>query len=433
LHHYANTAYPLDGVKVWKPFRVKENVTDTVKSEWEDIDELGLYVHLPFCKSRCLYCEYTVLSGEEADMTEEYIDSLVKEIDHYTKFMIGKTAVGLDIGGGTPTVLDVKEIDRVMTAILKAYRLTDDFGISIETTPIIANDYDKIKGLRELGIDRISMGLQTIDPRILEQVGRADNSVSKIRKATENIRQAGFERYNLDLMYGFKNQSVDSFISTLEFAVGQEPEYITLYRNRFKGTRIEKDAKFVDLASVNELYGIAFKILNENGFNANVGKNTFSRLSDPGTSAYLTQRVIEGTPYLGMGLGAQNMAANSLYYNHGAASKRMNRYQKLISEGELPVQDLYLLPADEIMAKMISVSFYFGYINKDSFRNKFGVSLKEQFGDEMQFLTTNGLMEHNNELFQLTKQGKDAINGIIPLFYSDRSKENLLSKVNKYV
>lgn len=434
LHHYANTAYPLDGRKVWKQYEVKENVDDAVMGEWQKVNELGLYVHIPFCKNRCLYCEYTVLSGEEADMKQDYIELLLKEIGHYNEIMQGKTAVGLDLGGGTPTTIPVTDIEKIITTLLHGYKLSESFGISIETTPLIANDFEKMKAIRALGIERISMGLQTIDPALLEKVGRIDNSVSRIERATENIRKAGFKRYNLDLMYGFKDQSVESFITTLEFAIGQGPEYITLYRNRYKGTRLEKDAKDVDLEQVNELYNTAFRILTANGFDANLGKNTFSRVEgDPGTSAYLTKRVIEGTPYLGLGLGAQNMAQSSLYYNQGAASKKLNRYRQLVEQGHFPVQDFYKLPIEEMMAKMVCVSFYFGYINKPAFMKRFGVSLEEHFKEEVGFLLENHLMEHNGELFQLTTNGKGFINGIIPLFYSPGSKQNLLNKVVKYV
>jgi oxygen-independent coproporphyrinogen-3 oxidase len=111
-----------------------------------------------------------------------------------------------------------------------------------------------------------------------------------------------------------------------------------------------------------------------------LARNTFSRVKgDPGTSAYLTKRVIEGTPYAGMGLGAQSLASGALYYNQGAASKMIGKYRELLEDGHYPVQDIYRLPPEEIMAKMISVSFYFGYINKQAFKSKFGISLGDKF------------------------------------------------------
>jgi len=328
LHHYANTAYPLDGHRVWREYRVKEEIDRVVRDQWRDVEELGVYVHIPFCASRCLYCEYTVLSGEESDNKEEYVSSLLEEIALYKNIFAEKqrTAVGFDIGGGTPTSISVRDIGRIVDSVLGGFEPANGFEMSIETTPIIAaRDYDKIKGIREMGIERISMGIQTINKKILKDVGRNDNTINVLNTAVSNIRRAGFERFNLDLMYGFANQSVEEFLETIEFAIKMDPEFITLYRNRYKGTRLVAHAKDINLKRVNELYSAGFKLLTSNGFDANIGKNTFSRIEgNQGTSAYLTKRVIEGTPYLGVGLGAQNLASSALYYNNGAASKPLD-------------------------------------------------------------------------------------------------------------
>jgi oxygen-independent coproporphyrinogen-3 oxidase len=430
FHHYVNTAYPLEGNKVWRDYKLRENVDGEIESQWRQIPEIGLYVHIPFCKKRCLYCEYTVLSNEESELKDEYVHLLLKEIEKYKPLISHSRIVGMDIGGGTPTSLSLNQIEIIKNNLLSGLNLSDNFSISIETTPYIAtNEIEKLQGIRRLGIERISMGMQTIDPKLLEVVGRGDSSLSTLIKARDNIRVAGFARYNIDLMYGFAGQSIESFDSTLNFAIKLAPEYITLYRNRYKGTKLEKDASRVSLKEANELYSLAFGILTGSGYKAGIGKNTFSRISgDPGTSAYLTKRVIEGTPYLGLGLGAQSLASSSIYYNEGAASKKLGSYRKAILENRFPVQDFYLLPPEEIMAKMICVSFYFGAVNQSAFKRKFGISLEEKFSKETKFLLDNGLMKNEEDLFQLTEKGKDNLNGIIPLFYSYNSRENLLKK-----
>lgn len=433
LHQYANTAYPLNGSKVWREYKVKiEDVDEVVKNQWENVKELGLYAHVPFCLKRCGFCEYTVLSEDQLDRTEEYTSLLLDEIGLYERAFSGdkKTINGFDIGGGTPTVLSENQIERIVSSVLRNYNTTENFEMSIETTPLIAaTELEKIRAIRSLGIERISMGMQTINPRLLERVGRPHNTISVLTQARDNVREAGFERFNVDLMYGFAHQSLESVISTTQFAIQLDPEFITLYRVRYKGTKIENQAGGVDLEQVNEQYSAAYKLLNDVGFEANIGKNTFSRVKgDPGTSAYLTERVVEGTPYLGMGLGAQSLASGSIYYNQGAASKKLERYAKLLGEEHFPIQDLYLLPPEEIMTKMISVSFYFGRINKRAFQKKFGVRLEDQFRDEISFLEERGLMEDHEGFFSFTNEGKDYVNGVIPLFYSERSKENLMGE-----
>lgn len=434
LHHYTNTAYPLDGSKVWRPYKIQADMVEaTLSEEWKDVDELGVYVHVPFCERRCNYCEYAVLSGDDADRKEEYVNLLQKEIAMYHEILGQRTAVGFDIGGGTPTALSATQLESIVKSVLSIFSTSRQFSMSIETTPRLAQDMQKLKSLRDLGIERISMGVQTMDAHLLSYVGRSQGS-QEVMDAASNIRKAGFSKFNIDLMYGFAGQDTESFISTLRFTTGLQPEYITLYRNRFKGTRLEQEASRVSLHDANALYDLAFQFLTANGFLANPGKNTFCRIpGDPGTSAYLTERVVKGTPYLGLGLAAQSMQKGSVSYNQGAATKRLDGYRELINRGRIPIQDLYILPPEEMMAKMICVSMYFGGIDTEAFRNRFSADFYSQFPDETIFLEEKGFMRREGNLFTMSSAGKDVLNGIIPLFYSKRSRENVLQKEVPYV
>lgn len=168
----------------------------------------------------------------------------------------------------------------------------------------------------------------------------------------------------------------------------------------------------------------------------NPGKNTFSKIdNDYGTSDYLTKRVIDGVPYVGMGLGAQSLGQDYLAYNNGAANKQMKVYSEKIKEGKFPIQDIYRLPKNESIGKMISVAFYFGFVDLSAFRKRFNIELLEYFKNEVDFLLENELMEIKDNRLYLTLRGADYINGIIPLFYSEHSKRELIDlskrKVNR--
>ena len=428
-HHYANTAYPLTP-RSFMQYRLTDEteIRDFVTEEWKNCDALSLYIHIPFCQSRCRFCEYVVLEHSDEDIQETYVDLLLKEMEMYSKILRGKKIVGYDLGGGTPTKLTVDQLCRITDAVRNLFDIDENVIFSIETTPVIAaNDPEKIKAVYEMGYRRISMGVQTVSEKLLAELGR-DGSKSVYEKAVANIRQAGFERFNIDLMYGFLHQSESDFDNTLHYAVGLAPDYITLYRNRYKGTKIEFEAGGVSIYKAMYQYRIAYRVLTENGYQANVGKNTFSRIeNDYGTSDYLTTRVIDGTPYVGMGLGAQSFGMNYLAYNLGAAEKRMERYRKAIEAGKLPFQDIYRLPLDESIAKMVSVAFYFAFVDLDAFQKRFGVDFCEYFRDEIRFVTENALMEQRGRRLYLTDRGADYINGVIPLFYSERSKNELRS------
>ncbi|MBN2694108.1 NUDIX domain-containing protein [bacterium] len=432
-HHYANTAYPLTPLS-FKSFRIKteSEIRDLLQSEWMKTDELSLYIHIPFCKTRCKFCEYVVLENSEDIIENEYVSLLLKEIDMYKKILQTKKIVGYDMGGGTPTKLSIENIQKITDSLKNSFNFSDDTIFSIETTPIIAaKELEKIEAIYKMGYKRISMGIQTISEKLLNDLGR-EGTTHIYEKAVWNIRKAGYSMFNIDLMYGFLHQDDSDFKNTIYYTIALKPEYITLYRNRYKGTKIEKEAGGVSLYKAITQYRLAYKILLDNGYYANPGKNTFSRVDgDYGTSDYLTKRVINGVPYLGLGLGAQSFGVNYLSYNDGAASKQLSKYREKIENGLFPIQDIYALDEAESIAKMISVAFYFGFVDLDAFQKRFKISFLEHFKNEIEYLIENRLMEIKDNRVYLTSRGSDYINGVIPLFYSDRSKKELLELYEK--
>lgn len=426
-HHYANTAYPLTPTSL-RYCRIgdEKRIPAFLAEEWDKVDELSLYVHIPFCEVRCKFCEYAVLEGDDAGEDELYVSLLLKEMDMYKEIIGNREIVGLDVGGGTPTRFSVEHLKIITEKLKSTFNIGTEVMFSIETTPVIAaREPDKIEALYEMGYRRISMGIQSVSKRLLNELGR-EGTTSIYEKAVKNIRAAGFERFNVDLMYGFLNQSDEDLENTLNYAIGLEPENITLYRNRYKGTKIEKEAPGVSLYKIIGQYRLAYKALIARGYSANEGKNTFSRVDgDYGTSDYLTQRVVYGVPYLGLGLGAQSLGKDYLSYNSGAASKKLKDYKEKIEAGRFPIQDIYALDKDEMISKVLSVAFYFGFIDFRAFQQRFGIDFLERFEGECQYLIDEGLMEIRDQAIYLTGRGADYINGVIPFFYSKRSQNEL--------
>jgi oxygen-independent coproporphyrinogen III oxidase len=452
LHHLANTAYPIAHLSTMRPYKIPRSaIQETAPKAWEEIDRLGLYVHVPFCQARCGFCEYTVVDPlTNRDSVAPYFDLLQREFELYRQALEtqSKTLIGFDIGGGTPSVASLADIGRLLEATRRNFRWEAGvFNVSIETTPrIAAAEPEKIRTYFSMGIRRISMGVQTVNLRLLQAVGREHTSPKYDRAAAEAVRRAGFTSFNIDVMYGFAGQSIDSLEATLRHVIDLAPDHVTLYRMRYKGTRLAGQAVEVDLSEVIAQAGLARDLLQAAGYNGASGKNTFSRLpGDPGTSDYLTERVVHGTPYLGLGLGAQSLSHQTLAYNSGAADKRLEHYRRQLEAGLLPIQDLYHLSLPAAMGKMVSVAFYFGAIHRPSFERKFGLSLEQAFPAEVDFILRRGLMEYAAgpaygtrregyptpagslpELLRLTPEGERQVNGLIALFYAGAVKEHLL-------
>ena len=430
MHHITNTAYPLTPSSFMKyKLRDGKQIHQLLIKDMEKLDALALYAHVPFCQHRCKFCEYAVVSGADAQFKDEYTDKMLREMDMYAEIAGDKRVLGFDIGGGTPTQLSVKQLERIANHARRRFPFDPRTEMSIETTPVIAaNEGEKIAALYEMGFRRISMGIQTIDAALLTSFER-EGGVKLYDSAMGQIRRAGFEKFNVDLMYGFLHQSRQDFLATLHYTIAARPEYITLYRNRYKGTKIAEEAQDVTLGMVNRQYEAAYEALTAAGYLASYGKNTFSRIpGDYGTSDYLTGRVMDGLPYLGFGLGAQSFGHQYLAYNEGAAAKALGGYFKKLDAGEFPLQDIYNLPLEEAIAKMVSVAFYFGFLDLGRFEWRFGVDFTAHFRDEINFLQQRGLITFEGGKMVVTKAGVDQIGGVIPMFYSQMSREELLNK-----
>ncbi|MBI3200979.1 MAG: radical SAM protein [Myxococcales bacterium] len=432
-HHVSNTAYPIAHQTTVAPYRVKSGEQPrAVTRAFSRATDLSVYVHVPFCETRCGFCEYTVVRREEATLAEQYVDALVKEIALYDAALgLGARRVhGFDLGGGTPTWLSLEQIARIAEAVRSTVRLEPGVCASIETTPrIAAREPAKIAGLPGLGFDRISMGVQVADAELLGALGRGNDGAREQLRAAEHIRRAGFARFNVDLMYGFAGQSLAGWRATLEHAVRLGPDAITLYRMRYKLTRISHQAAEVGLDQVQALSELAKQVLADAGFCAPVGKTTLSRLAgEDGTSSYLSRRVRDGLPYLGFGLGAQSFSLGTLAYNAGAAGKNLTPYLRRVASGQLPLQDQYLLPRCQAMAKMCAVSFYFGAIDGAAFVRSFGVELEQAFPDALDFVLQRGLMAWSGRSLCLTGAGLAQLPGVIALFFAPSVQAHLTER-----
>jgi oxygen-independent coproporphyrinogen-3 oxidase len=433
-HHIANTAYPINHNWTMKPYRVRRrDFAAVTAAAWRNINEMGLYIHIPFCQARCNFCEYTVINpADNARAEDGYFDLLIRELAHYRSLLEtpGKILTGFDIGGGTPALARIDNIARVVEAARAVFQFQPGLQISIETTPpIAANEPEKIAALRQMGIERISMGVQVTQLSLAKKLGRLYKGFEGLREAVGNIRAASFEKFNIDLMYGFAGQSPADWRDSVEKGIELGADYITLYRMRYKGTGLQGQAGQVSKAVVAEMAATANQLLHEAGYLAPPGKNTYSRLpGDIGVSDYLANRVIKGTPYLGLGLGAQSLSHQTLAYNRGAGPKSIAPYQKEIQAGRLPIQDLYDMSLPVSMAKFIAVSFYFGEINQIYFEQKFGTTLAAHFPDEVEFVLAEKLMEYRGDCLSLTPQGAKVYNGVIALFYAPAVKLHLLQR-----
>ena len=429
-YQIANTAYPINHNETIRPYRVADNkLQEHVQSVWEWVDNLLLYAHVPFCSKICSFCELSVVKPRymQDDITP-YFDALYKEIDTYWELLWWETRVsGFDIWWGTPSIVDTGYIDGIIGRIDQHFKRDDDMRMSIETTPkIAAEELEKMQDYFNMGIRRISMGVQSLNGKL---IGRADASIQDNFNAAANVRQAWFEQFNVDIMYGFAGQDDQEVEATIKHILKVDPEFVTVYPVRYKWTIIEKRSLQVQQEKYARQYKLIIDMMQAEWYDIRPWKNTCSKLKwNDGLSDYLHHRVLHGTPYLWFGLGAQSFnPGNNLSYNHGAHIKHNAEYIKEVNQWLFPIQDAHHLSREAAMGKMIAISFFYWWIHLESFKKVFGMTLGEAFPQELKYIFDNDLMEKLDDgILQLTQKWMANYSGVISLFYSPATKKYLL-------
>ena len=189
-------------------------------------EPLGLYVHIPFCEKKCPYCDFNTYAKLD-NLFQSYVDALCRELEMWAGRIDGRTIHTIFMGGGTPTVLSLPQLSQIFETIHRCYRLSAECEITSEANPGTV-DQAKFAGLVGLGVNRLSMGVQSFDPDELSFLGRI-HSVDDVTRAYDAARSAGFDNINLDFIFGLPNQSPSVWAATLEKAIALAPEHLSLY------------------------------------------------------------------------------------------------------------------------------------------------------------------------------------------------------------
>ena len=275
----------------------------------------SLYLHIPFCVKKCRYCDF--LSGPQDEETRErYTRALINEIKLQTVCPAGTPVDTVFFGGGTPSVLSGSQIERIMEALYSFFSIQEDAEISMETNPGTA-DEEKLGILKRSGINRLSLGVQSMHDRELALLGRI-HTADQARMTFEKARKAGFDNINIDLMSALPGQSFESWADTLEQAVRWAPDHISAY-----SLIIEEGTPFASMYENGslpalpdedmdrEMYHYTGAFLAEHGYQ----RYEISNYAIPGRECRHNSGYWTGHPYLGLGIGAASYVNGTRFSN----------------------------------------------------------------------------------------------------------------------
>lgn len=381
---------------------------------------LELYIHIPFCARKCLYCDF--LSGPATvSVIHGYVEQLLKEIKRQSEYYRGYTVITAYIGGGTPSILAAEDIQAVMNTVRKCFRLDRDAEITIEVNPGTVNA-EKLKAYLDCGINRISIGLQSADDRELKALGRI-HTFDEFLRTYQRVRVAGFHNVNVDLMSALPGQTVNSWKSTLRRVTMMKPEHISAY-----SLMIEEGTPFYDMYhdhpellpdedEEREIYYATKSFLREQGYE----RYEISNYSRPGFECRHNIGYWIGTEYLGLGLGASSYIQNFRFSNEAD----LETYQKIDMCGEEADQSLHQniseLSEKEQMEEFMILGLRLSRgVSGSEFLERFGLNMWNVYGEPLRRLLENKLIEVKSPYVRLTDFGTDISNYVFGEFLFDR-------------
>ena len=320
----------------------------------------GLYIHIPFCLSKCHYCDFYSLTSISA--VPDFLDALFKEMEMYrNRFNPFDTVY---IGGGTPSLLSPQQLESILISVQKNFDLISTPEITVETNPADL-DQSFLESMREIGINRINIGVQSFDEKMLNFLGRR-HSVKQAISAVEASRKAGFHNIGLDLIYGVPEQDIESWLDTLKQAVAFSPEHISCYQLTLESKTplgIRYQAGEFSLPGEELQYEFFMKtseFLEDAGY-IHYEVSNFA-LGTEYTSRH-NQKYWDHSPYLGLGPAAHSFQSNRRWWNH----RSLDRYLAAINAGNLPIEETEILTMEQLRLEAL----YLGL------RTKKGVSLQD--------------------------------------------------------
>lgn len=380
---------------------------------------IGIYVHIPFCKQKCKYCDFVSFANKE-NMVEEYFNCLLMEIeekskDYNVEIINGiKQKLGVNtiyIGGGTPSFANEKFIEQVLNKIKECFKVLKTAEITIEVNPGTVTE-EKLKKYYEIGINRISIGLQSTNDNLLKMLGRIHN-YKEFENTYNMARRVGFKNINVDLMIGLPTQTLEDVEDSLNRIIEKSPEHISVY-----SLIVEENTKMFDLIECGKLilpdedlerkmYWLVKNKLEEAGYK----HYEISNFAKPKKESKHNLNCWKQESYLGIGCAAHSYFNGTRFSNISNLKQYINNYKQGASVHNIIFHENQ--DKEQMMKEYVLVGLRkIDGVDITEFKNKFSENLVYIFRNELNKLVKEGLVEVDDNSVKLTDKGIDLANQV---------------------
>lgn len=374
---------------------------------------LGLYIHIPFCKKKCRYCDFLSFPAKET-LIPQYVKVLCREIRSLEKNYEGfsyaaHTIETVYFGGGTPSLLSGEEVKELLGTVRECFRLSKTAEITMEVNPGTVTK-EKFEAYFEAGVNRLSIGLQSANDNELKRLGRI-HDYARFSDCFQLARKAGFQNINVDVMTALPGQTMESLKKTLEKVISLKAEHISAYSLILEeGTVLYEEFKgnpdlIMEKETERSMYELVKKLLSENGYE----QYEISNFAKPGYESSHNSAYWNRTDYLGVGLGASGLLSNVRYRNETDFEKYLMC--------DNPVREKQPVSIPEQMEEFLFLGLRMRKgVSKGDFCACFHKELHEVYGETINKLKKQELIFENEEIICLTDKGIDYGNYVFSEF-----------------
>lgn len=382
---------------------------------------LGIYLHIPFCRSRCSYCDFATGLYESA-LASRYVNAIANEVRR-TDFS-ERSVDTIYFGGGTPSLLEPEQLDQLMKELVTHFRVTPDAEVTMEMNPGSAGGstgksskerIETLRAFRDLGITRVSFGAQTFDDNELARLGRSHNSAD-IRQTFSNLRDAGFENISLDLIAGLPGQTLEGWNRNLDEALQLRPEHLSFYLLEVhSGTPLaEHIRRGIQPKPDDDLAAEMYEVMLERAADVGYEHYEISNLCLPGYESRHNTKYWSAQPYLGFGCSAHSFDGECRRWSN---ERDVNRYVRLLEEEASPVVESNVLSDDELRAEKMFLGLrLMKGIGISDYQERFGLDVREEYQEQFERFYEAGLLTSDGNRIRLTKSGALLSNEVFAAF-----------------
>lgn len=402
----------------WKPEHVPEAL-EVLRSEPREASPLGLYLHIPFCRRRCKFCYYKVYIDKTGRDVDRYLDALATEIEMYASAPVigGRRLEFVYFGGGTPSFPSVKQLQRLIQRMDAVFPWREAREITFECEPGTLTEA-KVHALRELGVTRISLGVENFNDEILAENGRAHLS-AEIYRAWSWIQDCQFPQTNIDLIAGMVGETWDNWRDCVRKAIELAPDSITIYQmelpyNTLYSQVVLKEGKPVPVAdwkTKREWVDYAFTELERAGYHIN---SAYTAVRDPATVQFLYRDALwHGADLIGTGVA-------SFGFIQGVHMQNLHDwepYLEAVESGEFPLWRALRPTRRQLMIREFILQLKLGRVSRRYFVDKFGIDPCAEFEEVLRGYEDAGWMETDGDEIRVTRRGLLRVDSLLPAFF----------------